>query len=200
MTWKPDYVTAVQVADFLRISDTVDNTQFGMWATAASRAVDDKTNRQFGQLAAPAARTYRRPAVYNPASGLWELEIDDVQDVTGMLVAGVAYASAGAVLLPDNAPADGKPWERLGFTMQPLLPTAGAPMTTVITARWGWTTVPAQVTGACYLQSARWAARRDAPFGIAGSPDQGSEIRLLAKLDPDVATTLAGLSRRRRVG
>jgi hypothetical protein len=200
MVWKPDYVTAVQVADYLRIGDTVDNAQFGIWATAASRAIDRKTNRQFGQLAAPAARTYRQPAAYNLQTGLWELEIDDVQDVTGMLVGGVAYASSGAVLLPDNAPAESVPWQRLGFTSQPLTPTPGAPATLVVTARWGWTTVPTPVTGACYLQCARWSARRDAPFGIAGSPDQGSEMRLLARLDPDVATTLAGLSRRRRVG
>lgn len=200
MVWKPDYVTAVGVQEYLRVDDTADNAQFGIWATASSRAVDRKCNRQFGSIAAPAARTYRRPAVLNPASGLWELEIDDVQTAAGLLVGGVAYASSGAVLLPDNAPAEGVPWERLGFTSQPLTPTAGAPTTLVVTATWGWTAVPQQVVGACYLQSSRWAARRDSPLGIAGSPDQGSELRLLARLDPDVATTLTGLSRRRRVG
>lgn len=201
MVWKPDYITAADVAGFLRVGDSVDNAEFALWATASSRAVDRKCNRQFGQLAAPAARVYRRTPVYDPASGLWVLEIDDLQDVTGFLVDGVAYASAtGCVLLPDNAPADGLPWTRLGFTLAPIMPTPGVSITHTLTGRWGWSAIPSQVPAACKLQCGRWAARRDSPYGIAGSPDQGSEMRLLAKLDPDVATLLTGLSRRRRVG
>jgi hypothetical protein len=200
VAWKPDYVTAAQAAAYLRIPDSADDVELGFWVTAASRAIDKRTNRQFGQLAAPAARTYRRTPFYDPTTGLWVLEIDDVQDSTGLLVNGVAYASSGATLLPDNAPADGKPWERIGFVTWPYPSYPGLPMTNTLTARWGWTAVPSQVVAASKLQISRWHARRDSPYGIAGSPDQGSEMRLLAKLDPDVATTLAGLSRRRRVG
>lgn len=200
MPWRPDYVSATEVAGYLRVDDAVDNAQFGIWATAASRAIDKRCNRQFGQLAAPAARTYRRAPFYDPSTGLWLLEIDDVQDLTGLLVNGVAYASSGAILLPDNAPADGEPWQRIGMVTWPIPPAPGLPIANVITARWGWTAVPVQVPAAAYLQCARWNIRRDSPYGIAGSPDQGSEMRLLAKLDPDVATTLAGLSRRRRAG
>jgi hypothetical protein len=191
--WKPDYITLAELKSFLDIADSVDDVQLQMWCTAASRAIDKKTNRQFGQLTAAAARVYRRPAFYEPSSQLWMVEIDDVQDVTGMTVGGVAYASSGATLLPDNAPPDGVPWTRLGFATCPT-----APLTVV--ARWGWTTVPTQVVAAAKLQANRWNARRRSPLGVAGSPEQGSELRLLAKLDPDVATTLAGLSRRRQVG
>lgn len=200
MPWKPDYITTADLKLYLGISDSVDDVQLATWCTASSRAIDRKTNRQFGQLAAPAARTYRRPAILNSQSGLWELEIDDVQTATGLLVNGVAYASSGAVLLPDNAPAEGVPWTRIGFVSAPTLSTPGSPVTNVLTAQWGWTAFPAQVIGAAKLQSNRWNKRRNAPFGIAGSPDQNSQIRLLARLDPDVATTLAGLSRRRKVG
>lgn len=200
MPWKPDYITTAQLKSYLDISDTVDDVEMAVWCTASSRAIDDRCNRQFGQLAAPAARIYRRAPILNPETGLWEMEIDDVQDVTGALVNGVAYASSGAVLLPDNAPADGEPWTRIGFTACPTPSYAGTPVTNVITMRWGWTAVPTQVVAAAKLQSNRWNARRRSPFGTAGSPDQGSEIRLLARLDPDVATVLAGLSRRRRVG
>lgn len=200
MPWKPDYITTAELKAYLGISDAVDDVQLATWCTAASRAIDKKTNRQFGLLAAPAARTYRRPPVLSPTSGLWELEIDDVQTSTGLLVNGVAYASSGAVLLPDNAPADGVPWMRLGFASCPTRSTPGSPVTNVITGQWGWTAVPTQVVAAAKLQAARWNARRESPYGIAGSPDQGSEMRLLARLDPDVATTLAGLGRRRKVG
>jgi hypothetical protein len=191
--WKPDYITTAELKSYLDIGDAVDDVQLAMWCTAASRAIEAKTNRQFGQLSAAAARTYRGPAFFEPESGLWQLEVDDVQDVTGMTVGGVAYASSGATLLPDNAPADGLPWTRLGFTSCPTMPL-------VVVARWGWSAVPAQVVGAAKLQANRWNARRSSPLGIAGSPDQGSEMRLLARLDPDVATVLVGLARRRKAG
>ena len=194
MTWKPDYITATQLAAYLRVVDDLDDAELAVWATAASRAVDKRCNRQFGHTDAPSARTYRRPAVYDVESRLWLLEIDDVQDVTGLTVNGTPYADSGAVLLPDNAEADGKPYERLGFTDYP-----GSPVV-VAADVWGWLEVPPQVIGACKLQASRWNTRRESPYGIAGSPDAGSEMRLLARLDPDVSTTLTGLSRRRKVG
>lgn len=199
MAWKPDYLTLADAKAFLRVTDTVDDVEIAGWITAASRAIDNRCNRQFGVLAAPAARTYERAPYYAPRTGMWELEIDDVQTSTGLLVNGVAYASSGAVLLPYNAPADGMPWTRLGFITEPFRSSPGYVITNVVTATWGWSAVPAQVVAAAKLQINRWNSRRDSPYGIAGSPDQGSEMRLLARLDPDVATTLAGLSRRRRV-
>jgi len=201
MAWKPDYITAADVKAYLRVTDAVDDAEFGIWATASSRAVDKKTNRQFGAVTGAVVRTYRRTPFYDPTSGLWLLEIDDLQDATGLLVNGTAYASSGTTLFPENAAADGKPYERLAFISPPVLPTPGVSVPYAITsARWGWAAVPSQVIGACKLQCSRWNARRDSPFGVAGSPDSGGELRLLARLDPDVATTLAGLSRRRSVG
>lgn len=201
MVWKPDYLTAAEAAAFLRVpvGDTLDAAEIAVWVTTASRAIDQWCNRQFGQEAAPIARTYREAAVYDPSIGLWCLDVDDVQTSTGLLVGGVAYATSGAVLLPDNAPADGRPWTRLGFTSAPTLPYPGVSSSTVVTARWGWSAVPVQVTAATRLQLGRWNFRRDAPAGVAGSPDSGSEVRLLARLDPDLKTSLTGLRRRRMV-
>lgn len=199
MAWKPDYVTVADAKAYLRIADTVDDAQLALWVTAASRAVDKRCNRQFGLATAAVARTYRRPPNYNPVSGLWELEVDDLM-VTPTLVGTGAWASAGWTLLPDSAALEGIPWQRIGTTSQPVMVSPGAPYPVLVTAQWGWTTVPAQVQTAVLLQVARWYARRDSPLGVAGSPDLGSEIRLLARLDPDVSTTLAGLSRRRAVG
>jgi hypothetical protein len=199
--WAPDYTTLAAAKGYLRINDNVDDVQLAVWITAASRAVDRKTNRQFGSVAAPVVRTYRRTPYYDPTTGLWLLEIDDLQDATGLTVNGTAFAAAGAVLLPDNAAADGKPYERIGMSSWPTPSSPGSPALNALSSgRWGWAATPTQVTGAVWLQLSRWSARRDSPLGVAGSPDQGSELRLLARLDPDVATTLAGLSRRRRVG
>jgi hypothetical protein len=200
MVWKPDYLTLAEAKAFLRVTDTVDDVEIARWITSASRAIDKRCNRQFGQLAAPAARVYRRTPFYDATTGMWLLEIDDVQDITGATVNGVAFASSGATMLPDNAPADGLPWTAIGFVTWPYPSYPGQPVANTLVMRWGWTSVPAQVPAAAELQLNRWNSRRDSPYGIAGSPDQGSEMRLLARLDPDVAVTLSGLSRRRSVG
>jgi len=66
----------------------------------------------------------------------------------------------------------------------------------VITANpWGWSAVPVPVKEATYLQASRFHSRRDSPYGIAGSPDQGSELRLLSRVDPDVAVSLSDFVR-----
>lgn len=200
MVWKPDYLTLVEAKAFLRVSDVLDDAEIGNLVTAASRAIDTRCNRQFGQEAGPVSRVYRRPAVWDPLSGMWVRQIDDVQTSTGLTVGGVAYASSGATLLPDNAPADGLPWTALGVADQPDVSYQGSPVSLTVVARWGWTAVPTQVVAAAKLQINRWNARRDSPFGTAGTPADGSEIRLLARLDPDVSVTLAGLARQRLVG
>jgi hypothetical protein len=197
--WKPDYASAADANAYLRIGDVVDNTQLALWCTAASRAIDKRCNRQFGQSVGAVARTYEGQPFYNPGSARWELEIDDTM-VLPTTVNGVAWASAGYVMLPLNAPLEGVPWQRIGTVNQPAAVSVGAPLPITVTAQWGWSAIPSQVVAATLLQVARWNARRDSPYGIAGSPDSGSEMRLLARLDPDVATSLAGLSRRRRVG
>lgn len=200
MVWKPDYLTLAEAKAFLRVSDTVDDVEIAANITAASRAIDDHCNRQFGQIAAPAARVYRRPPVWEPVAGMWIMQTDDFQDLTGALVAGVAYASSGAVAWPDNAPADGLPWTALAWPDQPTPGYYGSPASITPTIRWGWSTVPAVAPTATKLQLNRLMARRDSPMGVAGSPDQGSELRLLAKLDPDVIALLKGWRRPQRPG
>lgn len=51
-------------------------------------------------------------------------------------------------------------------------------------------TVPAAVKYANMLQAARLWQRRHAPFGVAGSVELGSEVRLLDELDRDVQRAL----------
>lgn len=199
MAWSPDYTSASDLKAYLRIDDTLDDAQVGLAIAAASRAVDRHCNRQFGLLDAPAARTYT--ARYDRGRGRWILPIDDLMTTTGLAVQTVTDTITDTItdwsLQPGNAAADARPWTRLVVTDAPF-PTADENGVTV-TARWGWTTVPPAVQQATLLQASRLLKRRDAPFGIAGSPELGSELRLLAKVDPDVAVTLAAYQRRRAV-
>ena len=197
MPWKPDYITVAEFNAYGR-TDAQDDAETALQITAASRAIDDVCKRQFGQLATVQARVYRSAVWWDSELGLWMQDIDDVQDTTGMLVNGIALASAGVVLLPDNAPQEGVPYTMLGWadTYGSTFPGPTLPMTH--TARWGWTAVPNQVKAVSRLQVNRFATRRDSPYGVTEAPEGGTAMRLQARLDPDLYVGLRGLARARR--
>jgi hypothetical protein len=213
MAWAPDYASTTELAAFVRIGDSVDDAQIGLALAAASRAIDQATGRQFGRVTAPTARYYtarwepRRGghwggyrthvSPYGGYAGRWQVGIDDLMTSTDLVVAfdGDEDQSFGSSITdyqlgPVNAAADGRPWTELqvrpASTVQPTACENGLR----ITARWGWSGVPDPIRQACLLQASRLLARRNAPFGVAGSPDAGSEVRLLARLDPDVAVAV----------
>lgn len=197
MAWAPDYATPAELAAYIRVpeEDLQDEEQMTLALAGASRAIDQTCRRQFGALAAPAARVYT-PRI-DAQLQRTVVDIDDLMTVVGLLVevdadgSGEFATEVTAVPGPPNAAADGKPWTRLVGAF-PL----GAPESVRVTAKWGWTDVPDSVKQACLMQASRLLARRDSPYGVAGSPDAGSEMRLLAKVDPDVAVLLRHYTRR----
>jgi uncharacterized phiE125 gp8 family phage protein len=193
MAWKPDYATTAELKSFLRITDTTDDAQLALAVTTASRAVDRHCHRQFGQVASAEERSYT--AYWDRRAACWVVGFDDLQDVTGLDVQVDAGEIDSYTLEPVNAAAEGRPFTRLRVltdsAAKPTYETHGV----TISAVWGWDAVPDPVKQATLLQASRIFARRGSPFGIAGSPDQGSELRLLAKVDPDVAVSLADFVR-----
>jgi hypothetical protein len=183
VVWKPDYVTSAVLKSYLRIMDTADDDFVARWITAASRNVDGYCGRQFGKTDAPVTRTYRRP-VWDRKCQRWVYVVDDVYDPAGMVVTDAdATVVTDLDWEPENAAADGVPAQRvLARSCGPLSFTGST---------WGWETQPASIELGMLLMAARLAARRDSPFGIAGSPAEGSEvIRLSARLDPDMIVLL----------
>jgi hypothetical protein len=208
MGWAPNYLDVEDLAEYERIDDAVDNIQLGWAIAAASRAVDRTASpegmRQFGLVDSPEVRFYT--ATWSCDRCMWTVEIDDVMTTAGFALAfdsakDGTYASPITAyrLLPANAVAKGKPWTHVevlaGSTVQP----DRTPDAVQGIAQWGWTSVPDAVVQATALQASRLFARRQSPFGVAGSPEQGSEIRLLAKVDPDVAVALKDFMRRKLV-
>lgn len=200
MTWAPDYIDADDLAAYARINDDNDDAIMAIDVTAASRAIDDHCNRQFGNTAAE-ERFYTPWPDYD--RGLWVVDVDDFMTTSGLVV---TIADVGTALTTDyvkeerNAAAKGRPWTRLAFVAAPSVTPTGAEYEIGVTVAWGWTAFPSQVVEATRLQASRFASRRDSPYGVAGSPDTGSELRLLARVDPDVAVALRGLVRPRKVG
>lgn len=189
MAWAPDYATALALREYVRIDDAADDDVLTRAIATASRAIDQATGRQFGLVDAPELRYY--PAQWNPRLGRWVLDVDDLMTTVGLVVEqdGTAVAAADYELSPRNAPVAGRPYTqvRLRYAVRDL--------EVEVTARWGWTTVPPAVEQACLLQASRLVKRRDSPFGVAGSPEAGSEMRLLARVDPDVEVALRAYRR-----
>lgn len=192
MPWKPDYVTLDEAKANLRIppADTADDADLQLHITAASRNIDRFAGRQFGKVESSVARYYT--ACWDREARRWYVDVDDLHDAAGL---AVAYDDAGdgtyslevtgAVLEPRNAAADGEPWTRLRLTADTRLSTTPDAIR-VTSAGWGWAEVPKPVRDGVHLQVNRFFVRRNSPYGVAGSPELGNEMRLLNKLDPDV--------------
>jgi hypothetical protein len=195
MAWAPDYATTAELKAYVRISDSADDVQCALAVTAASRAIDQATNRQFGLATAAEDRYYT--ARWDRRRCRWVVDIDDLQTSTGLTVS-VDTNDDGTypdlvteyAMRPVNAVAEAQPWtEVVVHPTSTIMPTA-LEAGVEVHAKFGWTAVPTVIKQACLLQASRILMRRDSPFGIAGSPEAGSELRLLAKVDPDVEVSL----------
>lgn len=199
MAWQPDYVTSADLKSYLRITNTNDDAEIALAIPAASRAVDRETGRQFGVVAAAAQRFYT--GRWDRRLCRWVVEIDDLMSTSNF--AAITVDSEGVtlgtiddyVLEPRNAAAKSRPWTQMLIRPNSTYKPSGARDEVAVTALWGWTAVPDTIKQATLLQASRFFARRNSPWGIAGSPDDGSEMRLLARVDPDVAVMLGSYKR-----
>ena len=196
MTWEPNYLTVPEGRAYLRIQDGDDDTEIAAVITAASRAIDLTCNRQFGIVAAAEVRYYT--AAWDRELDRWIIEIDDLMTtpaVGAITVQDGDGTPLGIIdkytLTPRNAASRSRPWTEIIVKPDAAIQPTGVIDEVAAVALWGWSTVPVPIKQACYLQMNRLLARRDSPYGVAGSPDLGSELRLLARLDPDVAVSVS---------
>jgi hypothetical protein len=207
VAWRPLYIDVPTLAAYMlpagQPAAAQDLVTMATAVSAASRAIDKACNRQFGLEAAPVDRFYTYDGSF--IEGRPAVEIDDLMDPTDLEVAldtGTegTYTSLLARgtdydLWPRNASADGRPWTHIVLRRAPSawFPFwAGAVR---VSAAFGWLEVPAPVVQACLVQAGRFTIRRNSLYGVAGSPEAGNEMRLLERLDPDVAVNLASVRR-----
>lgn len=197
MAWKPDYVTDLEVKSALNITDGQDDTEIVFATNAANRLIDKYTGRQFGQETSAVSRYYS--PYYSLRDCAWVVGIDDLSTTSELVVAvnsedGGPYDTTLTIdtdffLVPLNALADQVPYTGL-IARNGSIPSWRGSIR--VTAKWGWNAVPAEVEQAALTQALRFFKRKDAPFGIAGSPDLGGgDTRLLSRLDPDVQLLLS---------
>jgi len=164
---------------------------------ASSRAIDQYCGRRFWLDAAVAERTYRPDCQSSTY-------VDDIGTRTGLVVKTgtdgttfpTTWASTDYILEPRNAGVVGTGstadahafWEIVAIAGRTFSTHAYRP-TLQVTAKFGWSAVPIEVTEACILKAASLFKRKDAPFGAAGF-DQFGAVRI-GRNDPGVVELLA---------
>lgn len=180
-----DYADRAELKAALGIEadDTTRDALLDRALAAASRGIDTATGRRFWLDPEPSTRVYR-----TAGRTLWDdvgevLNVDDIGTATGLTTAtgtpGTWSPVTDIETTPDNALARGRPITGL------LLASGGWGVQRVqVTARWGWPTVPDEITQATLLQAARLFRRKDSPEGVTGSAEWG--VVRLSRRDPDV--------------
>ncbi len=155
---------------------------------AACRLIDRRTGRRFYADAAASARTYPTAYAFRDHLG-YGLVVDDIASTVGLTTSVGGVELGGIEGGPPNAIALGRPVTVLrpaaGVTYSPFTAT------TTVTARWGWPSVPDEVTSAAALLAARLYRRKDSPQGVIGSADWGA-VRV-GRVDPDVEALISHL-------
>jgi len=191
------YATLAELKTFVGIptGDTQDDTALQLALDASSSQVERYTDRVFTADSVATTRDYM-------VSNTGELDIDPISTLTGLIVAtddngDGTFETTWTVgtdyrVEPVNAAAAAVPWDRIVALGTRWFPKNTYRPTVRVTAKFGWTggTTPPAVKLATLIQASRLFKRKDAPFGVAGSVEFGSEMRLLNELDRDAQNLL----------
>lgn len=171
---------------------TTDDAALTNALATVSRNIEQMTGRQFNDADTVSARVYR-PVTY------CRVAVDDFHTDTGLIVQTddgddgtfeTTWAAADFELEPVNGVVDGQPgWPYRSIrAVEGRQWIMGRRATVKITARWGWSAVPAAVKEATLIAAEETFKLKDSPYGVAGFGEFGVvRIRESAK----VATLLA---------
>jgi hypothetical protein len=185
------YCTLAELKASLNITDSVDDTALEAAIEAASRMIDDYTERFFyvnGSVGSPVTRYYTALDPYT-------INIDDITTVSEVATDdnfdrtfGTVWSTTDYMVEPINNPIKSFPYNRVLAIGSYIFPYQ-LPQSVRIKGVWGFSAIPDQINMATLIQSSRLFGRRQSPFGIAGSPEMGT-VRLYSRLDADVEVLL----------
>jgi hypothetical protein len=185
------YCTLTEIKARLGVTVSTYDTILENVVEAVSRQFDAWCKRRFFTTSNDEDRYY-------DANTNQHVRTDDIVSITSLAtdengdrVYERTWASTDYDLLPYNAALDSLPYNRievspLGRYRFPLHSKA-----IKLSGKFGFATTPDSVNEACLIQTERIYRRKDSPFGVAGTPEFG-QLRLLARLDPDVEAMLVG--------
>jgi hypothetical protein len=177
------YATLTQIKNYLSISDSTDNDLLEDLVESSSRSIDRIANRRFYADADASARKYR---AYSDIF----IYTDDISSTSGLIVkideggngtySKTLTLDTDYILDPLTASALGRPFTQLTMVSNteswPIFPGItqnGLRPGVEVTAKWGWPSVPDDITTACLILTADLYKRKDAPGGVLGLGDLG---------------------------
>lgn len=172
------YVPLAELKDYLSIptNKTSLDEALSSSLSSATEEIERYCNRQFNSASTATAR------IFEPSTQTL-VHVDDFSTTAGLVVEldvsgtgtfSTTVAPADYELFPYNGVADGQPgWPfyQIAMTNSVWLPNPYASRrrgTVRVTAKWGWSKVPAPVQQACLIMAAETYRMKDAPFGVAG--------------------------------
>jgi hypothetical protein len=163
---------------------TPEDDEIDQVVNSVSRAIDDACGRFFYSTAGTVLYT-AEDFLYLPIddfSAITSITIDEQNTGTPnvTLTASTDYRAEAVTSIP------GFPYTAIRITSfgTKTLPV-GVTQGVAVAGTRGFAAIPQPIIAATLLQCVRTHARRNSPYGVAGSPD-GGIIRLLSRLDPDV--------------
>lgn len=180
------YCTLNELKASLRIpvSDTIDDDLLELAVEAASRDIDQASERIFYSLSA--TRIFVPRDSSNTA-------IDDLVSVTTIKTStsadgafDVTWTSSDYQLMPLNGVAGGMtvPYDLIYAVGDYSFPQSGQEATVQVVGTWGFSSVPVAIKQATVLLSARIFKRNDSPGGVMGFGDLG--VIRVGRMDPDI--------------
>lgn len=180
------YCTLNQVKASLRIpvSDTVDDALLELAINAASRDIDQATERQF--FSAVATR------VYTPRDS-YVTDTDDIVSITTIKTSTAAdgvfdttWTASDYQLEPLNGISGGLavPFDAIRAVGDYTFPISGAEATVQVAGTFGFSAVPVAIEQATVLLASRIFKRNDSPGGVMGFGDIG--VVRVSRIDPDI--------------
>lgn len=180
----------------LNIADGQDDTPIAVAAEAACAWVIQHCGRSF-EVTASGSESAR---VFRPKTSTLTIT-DDFSTTTNLTVKTdsgddgtyetTLTLNTDYIVEPLNGIEDGLtvPYRRIIATSW-LFTTCATIAPVQVTARWGWTAVPAAVKQAALIEGARLFKRRTSPEGVVGGFQDFGGIRVSTRDDPDVVALL----------
>lgn len=179
------YCTLAQVKSSLRITDTVDDGLLELAVEAASREIDQATERTFYNMGTATRKFVARDAYFTQIDDLITLTtLQTDPDGDGSYL--VTWSATDVQLEPLNGFVSGikSPFTGLRARDTYLFPIEEEEALVQVTGVWGWAAIPTAIKQATVILASRIFKRNDSPLGVAGFGDLG--VIRVGKLDPDV--------------
>jgi len=180
------YASLAEIRARLGIKDSDDDAKLESIVEAISRAIDMQCSRRFYVDASDATRYFTAEFVDVLYAGDLVSVTTLATDAGGSRTYQTTWLATDYDLEPFSAALDGWPYTKICVTPQGRYSFPTLSKGVKLIGKWGWPAVPKPISEACLLAGEKLFKRKDAIFGVVGSPEMGV-LKQMMRDDPDLA-------------